>query len=93
MSEVKVHGLRAGYGTTEILHGISLTVPEGSTTAVLGDSGSGKTTVLRTIAGFIKPTEGSIEVGSRRMAVTGYGSRRNSVASATSGRWADCSRT
>lgn len=68
MSEVRVRDLRAGYGTTEILHGISLTVPSGSTTAVLGDSGSGKTTLLRAIAGFIRPSHGDIEVGGRTVA-------------------------
>ena len=68
MSEVRVRDLRAGYGTVEILHGISLTVPTGSTTAVLGDSGSGKTTLLRAIAGFIRPGDGEIQVGGRTMA-------------------------
>lgn len=67
MSDVRVRDLRAGYGTTEILHGISLTVPSGTTTAVLGDSGSGKTTLLRAIAGFIRPSHGDIEVGGRTM--------------------------
>ncbi|MHA6513633.1 ABC transporter ATP-binding protein [Tessaracoccus sp. Z1128] len=65
MSEVLVRELRAGYGDSEILHGVSLTVPEGSTTAILGDSGSGKTTLLRAIAGFIRPTGGEVEVGGR----------------------------
>lgn len=68
MSEVHVQELHAGYGQTEILHGISLTVPSGATTAVLGDSGSGKTTLLRTIAGFIKPTAGETTIGGRVVA-------------------------
>lgn len=68
MSEVKVNDLRAGYGTTEILHGVSLSVPEGATMAILGDSGSGKTTLLRAIAGFLKPTAGDVVVGGRNVA-------------------------
>ncbi|AQX15680.1 sugar ABC transporter [Tessaracoccus lapidicaptus] len=68
MSEVVVRELRAGYGTTEILHGVSLAVAEGATTAILGDSGSGKTTLLRAIAGFLRPTAGEISVAGRVVA-------------------------
>ena len=68
MSEVRVLGVRAGYGGEEILHGVDLTVPEGGTTAVLGDSGSGKTTLLKVISGFLRPTEGVVEVGGRAVA-------------------------
>lgn len=72
MSEVRVTGIRAGYGQHEILHGVSLTVASGTTTAVLGGSGSGKTTLLRTIAGFLRPTGGTIDVGGRVVAGEGH---------------------
>jgi phospholipid/cholesterol/gamma-HCH transport system ATP-binding protein len=49
-------------GGEPILKNVSLTVPDGSTTVILGGSGSGKTTLLRLILGLYKPTSGSILV-------------------------------
>ena len=54
---VDVH---AGYGRTEILHGISLTVPTGKTVAVMGHNGAGKTTLLRAAVGLLPVTKGKI---------------------------------
>ena len=71
MSEVRLSGVRAGYGDVEILHGVDLVVPSGGTTAVLGDSGSGKTTLLKVISGFLRPDAGSVEVGGRAVAGDG----------------------
>ena len=50
----------AGYGRTEILHGISLTVPTGKTVAVMGHNGAGKTTLLRAAVGLLPVTKGKI---------------------------------
>ncbi|MCD5420826.1 urea ABC transporter ATP-binding subunit UrtE [Rhodococcus pyridinivorans] len=52
--------IRAGYGRTEILHGISLTVPTGKTVAVMGHNGAGKTTLLRAAVGLLPVTKGKI---------------------------------
>lgn len=52
--------VRAGYGRTEILHGISLTVPTGKTVAVMGHNGAGKTTLLRAAVGLLPVTTGKI---------------------------------
>ncbi len=55
-----VRGVRASYGSNEVLHGIDLTVPAGAVLAVVGPSGSGKTTLLRCIGGFEFPTTGEV---------------------------------
>ena len=65
MSAITVTGLRAGYDGTPVLDGVSFDVRAGSTTAVLGPSGCGKTTLLRLIAGFLRPELGRIHVGDR----------------------------
>jgi branched-chain amino acid transport system ATP-binding protein len=55
-----VTGLRAGYGSTEILRGIDLCVGRGEIVAVLGSNGVGKSTLNRTISGVMRPWRGSI---------------------------------
>ncbi len=55
-----VRGLRAGYGTATVLHGVDLSVPAGSAVALLGANGAGKTTLLRTVAGLLPATSGSL---------------------------------
>jgi len=55
-----VKGLHAGYGTTEILRGVDLTVGDGEIVAVLGASGAGKSTLNRAISGVMRPWRGTI---------------------------------
>lgn len=55
-----VEGLHASYGHTQVLHGISLTVPERSCLALVGESGSGKTTLARAVGGLHRDWSGSI---------------------------------
>ena len=50
----------------ELLRGVSLTVEEGTTTALLGRSGSGKTTLLRTVNALVRPSSGAVTVAGRR---------------------------
>ena len=57
---LEVVGLTAGYGSTTVLRDVSLTVPVGGIMALLGRNGVGKTTLLRTIAGFIVPMAGRV---------------------------------
>lgn len=52
----------AGYGDTPILQDITLTVPAGAVTAIIGPNGCGKTTLLRCLSGQLPCTEGSITV-------------------------------
>jgi branched-chain amino acid transport system ATP-binding protein len=60
MALLEVRGLRAGYGRTEALRGVDLTVPEGATVVLLGPNGAGKTTLLRAIAGLVPLTGGGV---------------------------------
>ncbi|HZB32913.1 MAG TPA: ABC transporter ATP-binding protein [Streptosporangiaceae bacterium] len=66
MTELQITGLTKAYdpGST-VLCGLDLTVPSGSLAAVLGPSGCGKTTLLRIIAGFLRPDAGTVTVGGR----------------------------
>ncbi|KAB1072994.1 ABC transporter ATP-binding protein [Methylobacterium planeticum] len=52
--------VHAGYGATTILHEVSLAVGTGEVVTIIGANGAGKTTTLRTIAGLVRPTAGSI---------------------------------
>jgi branched-chain amino acid transport system ATP-binding protein len=58
---LKVSDLSAGYGGSEVLRALSLEVRDGESVVVLGPNGHGKTTLLRTISGLIRPTAGIIE--------------------------------
>ncbi len=60
---LRLDTVRAGYGETVVLEGISLELPEGGTLAVLGRNGVGKTTLLATIMGHTSLHGGSIRLG------------------------------
>jgi len=53
-------GVEAGYGGVQILNGVSLAVKRGQIVALLGGNGTGKSTLLKTISGLLKPRRGSI---------------------------------
>jgi ABC-type branched-subunit amino acid transport system ATPase component len=57
---LKVDGIDVAYGITRAVEGISLTVQEGKAAVIVGRNGAGKTTTLRAIAGYLKPSKGSI---------------------------------
>ena len=57
---LEVSGLSASYGAIQALSDVTLTVPDGSVTAVLGANGAGKTTLLRSITGLVRPRSGTI---------------------------------
>lgn len=68
---VRLSDLHVSYGAVEALSGIDLEVPAGEVMAVLGSSGSGKTSLLHTVAGFIEPRAGVVTIGDRVVAATG----------------------
>lgn len=58
---LKMTGIRAGYGGSEVVHGVDLEVPAGGVAAILGHNGAGKTTLLRTAVGLLPCKGGTIE--------------------------------
>jgi len=63
MSLLSVKGLRSGYGRIPILQGIDLEVEERQVAGILGYNGMGKTTLMKTLVGQIKPTAGTARFG------------------------------
>jgi branched-chain amino acid transport system ATP-binding protein len=59
---ITIEGLTTDYGPVRAVDGVSFEVPEGSVTAVLGANGAGKTSLLRTITGLVRPSSGSVKL-------------------------------
>ncbi|GAA5017021.1 ABC transporter ATP-binding protein [Kitasatospora paranensis] len=68
-------GVRVRYGLLEALHGVDLAFPAGRVTVLLGRNGSGRTTVLRTLAGELRPSAGRVTWRGRDVTALG-GHRR-----------------
>ena len=65
---LKIRGLAVRHGEIEALHDVSLDVGEGEIVAVIGPNGAGKTSLLRTVAGALRPARGSITIDGRPIA-------------------------
>jgi ABC-type Mn2+/Zn2+ transport system ATPase subunit len=72
---VRLTSVWVRYGAIVAVRGVDLTIPHGTTTAIIGPNGSGKSTLLNTLSGLVRPTHGVVEVlgepaarGSRRVA-------------------------
>jgi branched-chain amino acid transport system ATP-binding protein len=57
---LELHDLHVRYGNVRALQGVSLKVAQGELVALIGSNGAGKTTVLRTISGLLRPSQGLI---------------------------------
>jgi branched-chain amino acid transport system ATP-binding protein len=60
-----VDDLAVGYGGSDVLRGVSLTVPDGGITCVVGPNGAGKSTLLGAISGLLRPRTGRISLHGR----------------------------
>ena len=60
MTMLVVDDLFSGYGKSQVLHGVSLSVDEGEIVALIGANGAGKTTLLKTISGLVQARSGTI---------------------------------
>lgn len=65
---LKVEGLRAGYGSINILWDIAFDVKEGEVVAILGSNGAGKTTMVRAVTGMVRPSAGSVSFNGEELA-------------------------
>ena len=65
---LQVEGVTAGYGATTVLRDVSVEVGAGEIVALLGRNGVGKTTLLRTVAGFLRPQAGQIRLAGTPLA-------------------------
>ncbi len=64
---LEIRDLVVRYGDVEVLHGVSAAVAERETVALIGANGAGKTTVLRTVAGLVRPAAGEIRLAGARI--------------------------
>lgn len=62
-AEVEIDDVSFSYGSTLALQDVSLTVPQGTVTALVGPSGSGKSTLATLVARFADPDQGSVRIG------------------------------
>nr|WP_237212708.1 ABC transporter ATP-binding protein [Ruegeria lacuscaerulensis] len=59
-ARINIENLQASYGSVQVLHGINLDIAAGEFVALLGSSGCGKTTLLRSVSGLFMPSGGKI---------------------------------
>jgi phospholipid/cholesterol/gamma-HCH transport system ATP-binding protein len=64
---IELHDLGLAFGRHEVLREITLSVPRGQTLAIIGESGCGKTVLLKTIIGLMQPTSGYVSVDGQRV--------------------------
>ena len=60
MALLEVHDIHAGYGKSEVLHGVSLRVEEGQIVSIIGPNGAGKSTLFLTIFGLLPVRQGRV---------------------------------
>jgi phospholipid/cholesterol/gamma-HCH transport system ATP-binding protein len=66
---IKIDGLYKSFGELEVLKGIDLTVQKGENLAVLGRSGSGKSVLIKILAGLLKPDKGNVTMLGKQLGI------------------------
>ena len=64
---IEVRDLDVSFGRQHVLRDISLEIPTGQSLAIIGESGCGKTVLLKTLIGLIRPTRGCVEFDGQRL--------------------------
>ncbi|HJY75374.1 MAG TPA: ABC transporter ATP-binding protein [Burkholderiales bacterium] len=57
---LRIDDVEAGYRAVRALHGVSMTISQGETVALLGTNGNGKSTLMKCVMGMVRPTQGSV---------------------------------
>lgn len=65
MASIELKDIRKSYGSTAVVHGISLRIEDGEFIVIVGPSGCGKSTLLRMVAGLEEITSGELKIGER----------------------------
>jgi multiple sugar transport system ATP-binding protein len=65
MASVEIRGVRKAFGSTNVIHGVDVSISDGEFVVLVGPSGCGKSTLLRMIAGLENITAGEILIGER----------------------------
>lgn len=74
MMQISAERLYAGYGSTPVVHDISVTLPAGKITALLGPNGCGKSTLLRCFSRLLTPQSGEITLNNAPL--SGFSARQ-----------------
>ncbi len=67
MTLLEISGLKAAYGSLEVLHGIDFRVNEGEIVCILGNNAAGKSTLVKSILGLVKATDGAVHFRGERI--------------------------
>src|SRR4030095_5455649 len=65
MASVGIRDVKKAFGTTQVIHGVDITIGDGEFVVLVGPSGCGKSTLLRVVAGLEEITGGEIRIGDR----------------------------
>jgi branched-chain amino acid transport system ATP-binding protein len=65
---LEVEGLVSGYGAGTVLHGVDLELDDGGAVGILGRNGVGKTTLVLTLMGLVRPRAGSVRLDGAELA-------------------------
>src|SRR3954453_14586909 len=65
MAAVTLRGVRKSFGTTQVVHGVDISIADGEFCVLVGPSGCGKSTLLRMVAGLEEISGGEVKIGGR----------------------------
>lgn len=76
---IEFDAVDAGYDDVTVLHGVSLMIPAGARVAVVGETGSGKTTFARLLCRLMDPTSGTVRLGGEDVRTLSQAGRRDAI--------------
>jgi urea transport system ATP-binding protein len=75
MTTLRIEDLTVGYGESAVLHDVTLEVPAGKVVCLMGRNGVGKTTLMKSVMGVLRPNRGKIHLGEREITKLSPGQR------------------